>query len=446
MKPATLLTAIGFAMASLALHAQMPPGPADTLARARAKINATMLRLPKYACIQTIDRSYYTRVTRRLVTPSCAEVGDDLKNGRATLRLNATDRLRLEVAQGDSRELHSWPGAGRFETGYIDELVNRGPVASGSFGGYLLDIFAVNGPQFSFAGEKTDAGRGILTYSYVVPLDKSHYRVRTADGWAVSSYSGTFDIDAATLELLRIGVDTPELPVETTLCYAQSSLEYSRVHIGDGDFLLPRQSQLHLVQRSAKDSNSVATFTACREYHAESSVSFDDTDSLSAAASANKQPHGSLPEGLSLTLRLTSAIDSDVAAAGDAVTATVSHLVRDPKTHATLVPAGAVAHGRISRMEHVFLPATQFIVGILWESVTFGADSVPFAAIPDRSRNVLLAQPAGQLRRRPMPVGPADALTFPSVEKRHVIRAGEEISWVTIAPSELGSTGPSGRK
>ena len=436
MKPATVLTAIELLMAALTLHAQMPPERAATLANVRAKINATMLRLPKYACIQTIDRSYFTRVTKRLATPSCAEVSDDLKNGRGTLRLNSTDRLRLEVAQGDGREIHSWPGAGRFETGYIDELVNRGPVASGSFGGYLLDIFAVDGPQFSFAGEKMDAGRDILTYSYVVPLDKSHYRVRTADGWAVSSYSGTFDIDAATLELLRIGVDTPELPVETTLCYAQSTLEYSRVHIGDGDFLLPRQSQLHLVQRSAKDSNSVATFTGCREYQAESSVSFDEADALSAASAADKKARAPLPEGLQLTLRLTSAIDSDTAAAGDAVTATVSHLVRDPKTHATLIPPGAVAHGRISRMEHAFLPTTQFIIGILWESVTFGSDLVPFTAIPDRSRNVLMAVPAGQLRRRPIPVGPADALTFPSVEKRHVIHAGEETSWVTIAPSE----------
>ena len=86
------------------------------------------------------------------------------------------------------------------------------------------------------------------------------------DGWTITAYSGTFDIDAPSLELLRISVNTPELPPATELCRASGALEYSLVRIGDGDFLLPRVSQLHLVNRSFTETESAAVFAGCKEY------------------------------------------------------------------------------------------------------------------------------------------------------------------------------------
>lgn len=435
MKPALLLAA------AAALHAQMPSEPADTLAHARIKIVATMLRLPRYACVQTIDRSYFTRVTaKNTVIPSCSQAGADTKRGQASLRLDATDRLRLDVAQGDRGEIHSWPGASRFETGDIDELIGRGPVSTGSFGGYLVDIFANDGAQFEFVGEKASAGRRIFKYDYSVAQPKSHYKIRAGSDWEISGYHGTFEVDAASLELLRITVEAPDLPKETGLCEADSALDYASVRIGSGDFLLPRQSQLHLVNRGTLETNNTTVFTDCQEYLAESVVHYDDDAGAAGVNSANTPSPIVLPKGLPFSLRLRTEIDSNVAAAGDPVTATVSQPARDPKSKAVLIPTGAVAHGRISRMEHRIVPSPSFIIGIAWLSVEIAGVSSPLAAIP-------APRPAGPpassglsltLQRRPMPVGPPDALLFPTFEKRYMIHAGDESRWVTLAPISAG--------
>ncbi|MEI9975408.1 MAG: hypothetical protein WDO73_27075 [Ignavibacteriota bacterium] len=44
--------------------------------------------------------------------------------------MDATDRLRLEVAQGADGEIHSLPRAGRFDLTEIDPIVDNGLVAT----------------------------------------------------------------------------------------------------------------------------------------------------------------------------------------------------------------------------------------------------------------------------------------------------------------------------
>ena len=444
MKPALLLAA------AAALHPQMPTEPADTLAHARIKIVATMLRLPRYACVQTIDRSYFTRVAaKNTAIPSCSQAGADTKSGQSSLRLDATDRLRLDVAQGDRGEIHSWPGASHFETGDIDELIGRGPVSTGSFGGYLVDIFANEGAHFDFLSERASVGCRIFTFDYSVPQPKSHYKIRAGNGWVISAYYGTFDVDAASLELLRITVEASDLPQETGLCEADSALDYASVRIGSGDFLLPRQSQLHLVNRGTVETNNTTVCKDCQEYRAESVVHYDDDAGAAGTNSANPPSSFALPKGLPFTLRLRTEIDSNVAAAGDPVSATVSQAARDPKSKAVLIPTGAVVRGRISRMEHRIVPSPSFIIGIAWLSVEVGGVSSPLAANP-ASRPAAPAAPSAlslSMQRRPMPVGPPDALLFPTFEKHYnSFCRGVDIANMRhkIAPLIEGSSGSSG--
>jgi pathogenesis-related protein 1 len=421
--------------AAAALHGQMAPEPADTLARARLKITATMQRLPKYICVQTIDRSYFGRVAAvtNASNYSCSQARADRQKGRASQRLDTTDRVRIDVAEVDGREIHLWTGVRRFETGDIDELLNRGPAGTGSFGGYLVDIFDNQGTQFNFVSQRTEGGRRIFAYTYRVAREDSGYKVRAEDHWVSTAYRGTFEIDAASLELLRITVDVLDLPKETGLCEAQSALEYASVRIGDSDFLLPRQSQLHTVDPGRLETNSNSVFTSCREYRAESVLSFGGADIPDASASAAKS-RDPLLAGIRLTLRLDAGIDSDTAAGGDAVTARVVNPVRDPKSNAIVFRAGAVAHGRINRMEHWLDSLPRFVVGIHWDSMTAGEDTVPFNAIRDRNSEEAAARTIHTLQLRPMPVGPPDALVFPSVAKRYAIRAGYESQWTTVTP------------
>ncbi len=435
----SLVLLLAIAMA----HAQSASDPMDILSRARTEIAAAMQRVPRYACTQTIDRSYFTRtVSNRISAPSC----DDAAKPGTSLKLGATDRVRLEVAEAESAEMHAWPGASRFETRNIDELVSRGPIATGGFGGYLIDLFANEGAQFEFEGRPEDSGRAVLRYRYQVAREMSHYKIRAGDGWVITPYSGTFDIDGASLELLRMTIDTPDLPAATQLCSAHSSLEYARFRIGDGDFLLPSVSKLHLVNRSTVETRSSSVFSGCREYRAESVLHIEGgEESEGAVSSTTIRTAAALPPGARLTVRLGAAIDSDIAAAGDAVSATVTNAVLDPATKAVLYAAGAIARGRISRLEHWTGQTPRFIIGIRWESISSGLQASPFTAILDRSGDSGVLppdalgmgaagrrQPGGGLGRRPPPLGPPDSFVFATDSKRHVIPARYEMRWVTV--------------
>jgi hypothetical protein len=166
-----------------------------------------MRKLPKCTCVQTIDRSYFKR------TPAASsrdQASADKKRGRSSLRLYLTDRVRVDVGQDDGHEIHSWPGSSQSDGGNIDVSINRGPVATGAFDGHLIDIFANDGAQFDFVGDKTVGGRRIFTYCYRVAEEMSHYKIRTETGWSSTAYEGTFNIDPDSLELLHITVNTPD--------------------------------------------------------------------------------------------------------------------------------------------------------------------------------------------------------------------------------------------
>jgi hypothetical protein len=70
-----------------------------------------------------------------------------------------------------------------------------------------------------------------------------------------------------------------------------------------------------------------------------------------------------------------------------------------------------------------------------------GDDSAPFSAIVDRSGELNLTPVVGRrigsgLACRAPPLGPPDALTFPSDGKRHVIPVHYETRWVTLTRHE----------
>jgi hypothetical protein len=134
------------------------------LARARDKILNSIDRLPKYTCLETIDRTYYVTppakrskgaMTEAPSASSCAATNS------SRLSLDANDRVRMEVAIAGEEEIHSWPGASSFDTRPIDQMITFGPISSGSFGGYLQDIFANPGAQINFSGRKTGDGREV---------------------------------------------------------------------------------------------------------------------------------------------------------------------------------------------------------------------------------------------------------------------------------------------
>jgi len=428
------------------LGGQSTGDPDEALREVRAKLHRLTQRLPRYTCVQTVERRYFRLKNDKAHASSCDQVMGDRASGRTKLQLYATDRLRLDVAVADGHEIASWAGAGKFDARSVDEIVGEGPTATGAFGLHLVDVFDNAGVHFEHLGEKTVGGRSVFEYRFTVPIDASNYKVRGGTNWHFTDYDGTFQIDSQTFDLERLSIRTDELPPDTGMCEARSALEYQHLKIGEGDFLLPRESRLEIVQTDARETANITTFASCREYHAESTLRFEEEPSVGGGE--GKAATGSaplvLPAGLEVSMALTAPIDTSTAAAGDPVTARVTRAVHDPKAKGILIPAGSLARGRITRMRHRVGGPDDFVILIAFETLEVNRVASPFFVKLDQldqfdRLRIRLGERRGMMgaaSRAAANQGPESwgALIFPSARDRYVVSAGFEAKWLTVAP------------
>ena len=168
--------------------------PAGTLEEARGKVLAKAARLPNYVCVETIDRSYFSRRDPPNPPPSCERIGIDRKRGRDKLQLDATDRVRVAVAFREEREIYSWPGSGAVSYN-VEDILNPGPIGTGAFAGYLLDIFRSPTVRFRLLEDRPDS----LEYGFRVPIEASHYYVAARGQWietAIAALSKSIGVRA----------------------------------------------------------------------------------------------------------------------------------------------------------------------------------------------------------------------------------------------------------
>lgn len=422
---------------SLFLMATLAYGQADPdalLQQARVRLQAMARRLERYVCIETVDRSYYLRVA-----PRDAAARPDPASGcqpaAGELQLESTDRLRLEVTFNESHELHSWPGATGFDTRDVDELIRDGPVSSGSFGGHLAGIFDNPGVTFHYNGEKSEQGKAMLEYGYRVPLAASRMKVKVAGAWLAAAYDGEFRLDRQSLDLERLTVRIHQPPPDAAFCSAATTLEYNLVRVGDGDVLLPRHSELEIVQPAGRETHNETTFTGCREYQAASELVFDaPAGSESAASPRAGRRRVTLPIGLPVTLALDSPIDTDTAATGDPVSAKVVKPVRSPGSKEDLIPAGAIVRGRIRRVEHHFLPKPYYLIAVAFNRVEIGGVVAPFLARSEPSPDLVKDLSANiELRATGFWYWDVGTFLFPTTKPHFVVPAGFESKWFTLA-------------
>jgi len=372
------------------------------LDRARQKIASTTRRLLKCTCLETIERSYYEpseKVNAKVMTeapPNSCNAKEFGGNG--PLSLEAKDRLRLGVTVLGDKEIYSWAAASRFDSRSVFQIVSSGPIHMGSFGTYLPDVFENPGTKITFTGKKNEGSGEVFEYTFEIPATASHYSVGTEKAWRITGYHGSFQIYSATAELARLVDETEQLPPEAGMCRARSRYEYHSMLIGDDEFLIPRVSRVDTLSGNANETSSIMTFSDCREYTAESSLRFD-AEELAATVKPGSQVPARLPPGLSLTLALLERIDPTTAAAGDAVSAKVSTAVRAPHSNQILVPAGAIAHGRILLMQHQY-SSSRFVISIRFETLEANGVVTPLSLQWDRELKTEKGRPQNTLRSR----------------------------------------------
>ena len=344
--------------------------PIQVLRRVTAKVRQTGSRLPNFTCVETVDRNYFHPGAAELQR-SCYVILEQRNHPTLDLVLHpySSDRLRLDVALVKRGEIFSWAGASQFDEDGIDHLVREGPMGTGAFAGFLIVIFTADVKMFTYAREVVVDGRDLMEYSFRVSRENSHYRVRVRTSWDFTGYSGSFQVDPETDEVVHLMVQTDELPAASGMCMTTSYLDYATVPIGSSQFLLPTRVRQHWVDPFGKETDNTTTFSACREYKGESTLIFsEDPATLSAAPPASTPPPrpsvDPLPDvaaGLRLKLELTSPIDTDTAAAGDKFSARLIEPLKD--AHSTMVAdKGTVVEGRLLRVENFRNPPHLIVV------------------------------------------------------------------------------------
>ena len=299
------------------------------LSKIKTQMAATLRKQPDYTCVQQIERS------RRVIPRQ---------------RFELVDMLRLEVALVDGHELFAWPGSKKFEDKELRHMVSGGAIGNGNFALHARAVFMGSGPVFTARGQEKVDGRGALRFDFKVSLLNSGYTIRVGDREAVVAYHGSFWADPGNGDLF-VYRSTPRIcPTHLGLSVASDRMDYSRIRIGASDFLLPSASELTMIDLNGNESRNRTRFTSCRQYTGESVLSFADPAPETAAAAPVDEPPQELRGGLYPDIRLDTDIDSEKAAVGDRVEATLDQPLR--YKHKLLMPRGATLSGRIVRMDH----------------------------------------------------------------------------------------------
>jgi len=361
----------------LSVLAAADEDPTGILMRLRDQVLEYGERIPNHTCIETVQRDSY-RPTDGRPTSSC----DDLLARRKELfpsrfRIGSTDRLRLDVLFVDGREIFSWAGTGKFHEGEIDELVPGGAIGTGQFAAMLQSVFEPSAARFLFDGRTTRDGRKVCEYSFEVPRERSGYRVKAGRDWVTTGFSGKIRADAQTAALVRFTLRTDELPAGSNACETESTLDYGTVRLGSNDYLLPAAAHQRFIGRDGSEMENTMTFSACREFKSESTVSFGERPAADGTADGAAPQLRALPPDLPVTVELTTTVHLDTAAAGDRVEGRLAGPLEDKVQRVTLAPQGARLEGRLMRVEIRYSLPIEFTVALRWESLELNGIQIP---------------------------------------------------------------------
>ena len=300
------------------------------LAKIKTRMAATLRSQPNYTCVQEIERSQ-RRVPRH--------------------RFEMVDMLRLEVALIDGTEVFAWPGARKFEDTELRHMVTSGAIGNGDFALHARAVFTSDGPVFTYRGDEITGGRPAIRYDYRVTLLSSGYHIRVDQAEAVVAYHGSFWADPETYDLRRLEIVAEDIPPSLRLQSSRTQMDYARMRIGSGEFLLPAASEMSMIDRAGNESRNRVRFTGCRQYTGDSVVSFDRTaDETEVARPPAEAAPEDVPPDLVADIRLDTEIDSEKSMVGDPVSAVLVSPVR--QNHHELIPKGTTLLGRIKRLEH----------------------------------------------------------------------------------------------
>jgi hypothetical protein len=223
------------------------------LARIKHEMSAVLSKLPDYTCMETVERS-----TR--------------KRGADPFR--RVDTIKLDVAFIGGKEVYAWHGARRIEEENLGRLNRTGVTSTGGFASHAMTVFVSETARVVYDGPEVSRGRAALRWDYKVPYLFSRWTLTYAGRSSQVAAHGSFWVDSASLELLRLDVFADEIPAGFPITAVHVGIDYEKVHLNANDVLIPQTTELLLSEEGGVQNRNLAKFSQCREYGAEAAISF----------------------------------------------------------------------------------------------------------------------------------------------------------------------------
>ncbi len=329
-------------MAGCVLLAQTP----EQLVKIKSAVEDNLDRLPNYTCTESIQR-----FERPLI------------DGQRKLMMS--EAVRLEVAFVDGSELFGWPGASKMDEADIGKMID-GSIGNGYFGLFSQNVFSAPSATYQYVNDDALDGKPAVHYDYHVPKSSGLYVIRGSPGSVVVGFHGSFWVNPATLDLIRMTVTVDDPPVVLGISATSSVLDFERKPIGSSSFVLPRAAQLLVVDTDGMEKENRLSFAGCHQFVGESVLKFDVPASEPAAAAKAAIARITLPDDFTVDFNLDTPIEWGRSAGGDPVRGTLRESVG---TDAGVVaPKGAVLSGRIA---HLALRGDLYYVQLKFNSLDF---------------------------------------------------------------------------
>ncbi len=250
-------------------------------------------------------------------------------------------------------------------------------------------------------------------------------------------YSGTFTIDAATLNLVTVELHADDLPAQLGFCQVADKLDFANVRLNQVEFLLPAQAETKVVKQDGIEGTNRTVFSGCREFRGESKLIFDASQESRADSPQSHPQPIQLPPGTDFVIALSENIDPENARRQRPRDGALLKPIDMPERHMKL-PVGTVFHGRVWRLLSTFDNSRKTVeLALRWESMDFGEMAQPLrlkltAVVPKTAKSG-----DAIVRFPPLILGETvddsiGYLSFALVERNYRIPAGFATHWIPL--------------
>ncbi|MEO7651734.1 MAG: hypothetical protein ABIZ80_14815 [Bryobacteraceae bacterium] len=221
-------------------------------------------------------REMATTFTETLPNYVCQQVTARFLNRSHITSWQALDVITAEVIYENGQEHYrNLAINGKPTKKNMEEM--GGSWSKGEFGTVLRDLFSpATAAEFRFRRESTTAGLASRMYDFQVEREGSHWHIQVASQSVMPAYKGSVWIEKSTGRVLRIEMQTRNMPSEFPMDKVESASDYEYIRIGGTQqFLLPVHAETLSCQRGTNvcSRNSI-DFRNYHKYSGEANITF----------------------------------------------------------------------------------------------------------------------------------------------------------------------------